>query len=85
MRVCESPAQAALVQFLVAFGVAFVALAKGSKLFGQLAVVFATVAVYFSIGSGAAPGSTATGAGLIALLGVILMVRGPWAPLACWG
>jgi hypothetical protein len=78
MRVCESPAQAALVQFLVAFGVAFVAMARGSKLFGQLAVIFATVAVYFSIGSGAAPGSTATGAGLIALLGVILMVRGPW-------
>ena len=85
MRVCESPAQAALVQFLVAFGVAFVALAKGSKLFGQLAVVFATVAVYFSIGSGAAPGSTATGAGLIALLGVILMVRGPWGSAGVLG
>ncbi len=85
MRVCESPAQAALVQFLVAFGVAFVALAKGSKLFGQLAVVFATVAVYFSIVSGAAPGSTATGAGLIALLGVILMVRGPWGSAGVLG
>ena len=85
MRVCESPAQAALVQFLVAFGVAFVALAKGSKLFGQLAVVFATVAVYFSIGSGAAPGSTATGAGMIALLGVILMVRGPWGSAGVLG
>jgi len=85
MRVCESPAQAALVQFLVAFGVAFVALAKGSKLFGQLAVVFASVAVYFSIGSGAAPGSTATGAGLIALLGVILMVRGPWGSAGVLG
>lgn len=85
MRVCESPAQAALVQFLVAFGVAFVALAKGSKLFGQLAVVFATVAVYFSIGSGAAPGSTATGAGLIAVLGIILMVRGPWGSAGVLG
>jgi len=85
MRVCESPAQAALVQFLVAFGVAFVAMARGSKLFGQLAVIFATVAVYFSIGSGAAPGSTATGAGLIALLGVILMVRGPWGAAGVLG
>ena len=85
MRVCESPAQAALVQFLVAFGVAFVALAKSSKLFAQLAVVFATVAVYFSIGSGAAPVSTATGAGLIALLGVILMVRGPWGSAGVLG
>jgi hypothetical protein len=85
MRVCDSPAQAALVQFLVAFGVAFVAMARGSKLFGQLAVIFATVAVYFSIGSGAAPGSTATGAGLIALLGVILMVRGPWGAAGVLG
>jgi hypothetical protein len=85
MRVCESPAQAALVQFLVAFGVAFVAMARGSKLFAQLAVIFATVAVYFSIGSGAAPGSTATGAGLIALLGVILMVRGPWGAAGVLG
>jgi len=85
MRVCDSAAQAALVQFLVAFGVAFVAMARGSKLFGQLAVIFATVAVYFSIGSGAAPGSTATGAGLIALLGVILMVRGPWGSAGVLG
>ena len=85
MRVCETPAQAALVQFLVAFGVAFVAMARGSKLFGQLAVIFATVAVYFSIGSGAAPGSTATGAGLIAVLGVILMVRGPWGAAGVLG
>ena len=85
MRVCESPASAALVQFLVAVGVAFVALAKGSKLFSQLAVVFAVVAVYFSIGSGVAPGSTAIGAGLVALLGVILMVRGAWGAAGVLG
>jgi hypothetical protein len=85
MRVCDSPAQAALVQFLVAFGVAFVALAKGSKLFGQLAVVFASVAVYFSIGTAAAPGQTAAGAGMIALLGAILMVRGPWGSAGVLG
>ena len=85
MRVCDSPAQAALVQFLVAVGVAFVALAKGSKLFGQLAVVFAGVAVYFSIGSGVESGSTAAGAGLVALLGAILMVRGPWGSAGVLG
>jgi hypothetical protein len=85
MRVCDSPEQAALVQFLVACGVAFVALAKGSKLFGQLAVVFASVAVYFSIGTGAAPGQTAAGAGMIALLGAILMVRGPWGSAGVLG
>lgn len=85
MRVCDSPEQAALVQFLVACGVAFVALAKGSKLFGQLAVVFASVSVYFSIGTGAAPGQTAAGAGMIALLGAILMVRGPWGSAGVLG
>jgi hypothetical protein len=85
MRVCDSPAQAALVQFLVAVGVAFVALAKGSKLFSQLAVIFAAVAVYFSIGTGVAAGQTAAGAGFVALLGVILMVRGPWGSAGVLG
>jgi hypothetical protein len=78
MRVCDSPASAAIVQFLVALGVAFVALARRSKLFAQLAVLFAAVAVYFSIDTEAASAQTATGAALVALLGVILMVRGPW-------
>lgn len=85
MRVCDSAGSAALVQFLVAVGVAFVALAKGSKLFSQLAVLFAAVAVYFSIGTGAAAGQTAAGAGLVALLGVILMVLGPWGSAGVLG
>ena len=85
MRVCESAASAAVVQFLVALGVAFVALARRSKLFAQLAVLFAAVAVYFSIGTGMAPGQTATGAALVALLGVILMVRGPWGSAGVLG
>ena len=85
MRVCDSPAQAALVQFLVACGIAFVAMARGSKLFGQLAVVSASVAVYFSVGTGAAPWPTAIGAALIALLGVMLMVRGPWGSAGVLG
>ena len=85
MRVCDSAAQAALVQFLVAVLIAGIALWRNTKLFGQLAVLFATVAVWFSIDSGAASGSTATGAGLIALLGVILMVRGPWGTAGVLG
>ena len=85
MRVCDSPAQAALVQFLVACGIAFVAMARGSKLFGQLAVVSASVAVYFSVGTGAAPWPTAVGAALVALLGVMLMVRGPWGSAGVLG
>lgn len=85
MRVCDGPAQAALVQFLVAVGIAFVALSKRSKLFGQLAVVFAAVAVCFSIGTGVSPGQTAVGAGLVALLGVILMVGGTWGSAGVLG
>lgn len=85
MRVCDSAASAAVVQFLVALGVAFVALARRSKLFAQLAVLFAAVAVYFSVGTDAASAQTATGAALVALLGVILMVRGPWGSAGVLG
>ena len=85
MRVCDSPASAAVVQFLVALGVAFVALARRSKLFAQLAVLFAAVAVYFSVGTDAASAQTATGAALVALLGAILMVRGPWGSAGVLG
>lgn len=85
MRVCDGPASAAVVQFLVALGVAFVALARRSKLFAQLAVLFAAVAVYFSVGTDAASAQTATGAALVALLGVILMVRGPWGSAGILG
>lgn len=85
MRVCDSPAAAAVVQFVVALGVAFVALARRSKLFAQLAVLFAAVAVYFSVGTEAGAAQTATGAALVALLGVILMVRGPWGSAGVLG
>lgn len=85
MRVCESAASAALVQFLVAGGVAFVALARGSKLFAQLAVLFAAVAVYFSVGSGDQPWPTAVGAALVAFIGVLLMVRGSWGSAGVLG
>jgi len=85
MRVCDSVATAATVQFIVALLVGAISLWKGSKLFGQLAVVFATVAVYFSIGAGEAPGPTAAGACLVALLGVILTVRGFWGSAGVLG
>ncbi len=85
MRVCDSAADAATVQFIVALLVGAISLWRGSKLFGQLAVIFAAVAVYFSVGIGAAPWPTATGAGLVALLGVILMVRGLWGSAGVLG
>lgn len=85
MRLFEGPTEAAIAQFVVALAVAALAVSRASKLFGQLAVVFAAVAVYFSIGSGAAPWPTAIGAALIALLGVILMVRGPWGSAGVLG
>jgi len=87
MRVCDSAAEAALVQFLVAVLIAVIALWRNTKLFGQLAVLFAIVAVWLSIGTvaGSSSSSTATGAGLVALLGVILMVRGPWGSAGVLG
>ncbi len=85
MRLFEDAGAAALVQFLVAALIAAIALWKGSKLFGQLAVLFATLAVFFSIGAGATPVPTATGAALVALLGVVLMVRGPWGSAGVLG
>ena len=85
MRVCDSAAAAAVVQFVVALLVGAIALWKGSKLFGQLAVIFAAAAVYLSVGAGTASGQTAIGAGLVALLGVILMVRGPWGSAGVLG
>lgn len=78
MRLFESPAMAALVQFTVALVVAVIALRRGEKLFGQLAVVFASVAVYFSARAATDPWATATGAWLVAVLGVLLLVRGNW-------
>jgi hypothetical protein len=75
MRLFEGPTEAAIVQFVVALAVAALAVWRASKLFGQLAVAFAAVAVYFSIG----------GAALVALLGVILMVRGPWGSAGVLG
>jgi len=87
MRVCDSAAEAALVQFLVAVLIAVIALWRNTKLFGQLAVLFAIVAVWLSIGTvaGSSSTATATGAGLVALLGVILMVRGPWGSAGVLG
>ncbi|MFM7742987.1 MAG: hypothetical protein ACKO8X_05770, partial [Verrucomicrobiota bacterium] len=76
---------AAVVQFLVAVGVAFIALARRSKLFAQLAVVFAAVAVCFSVGTGAQPWPTAVGAALVAFVGGLLMVRGPWGSAGVLG
>lgn len=85
MRVCDSAAAASAVQFVVACLVGAIALWRASKLFAQLAVIFAAVAVYFSVGTDAASAQTATGAGLVALLGVLLMVRGPWGSAGVLG
>ena len=42
MRVLETPAQAAILQFCVALAVGVVALARKDKLIGQISIVFAT-------------------------------------------
>ena len=85
MRVCDSAASAAVVQFLVAVGVASTAWARRRNPLAEPAVVFAAVAVCFSIGTGAQPWPTAVGAALVALLGMLLMVRGPWGSAGVLG
>lgn len=85
MRLFGDAGVASVVQFAVAGLIAAIALWKDSKLFAQLAVVFASVAVYFSLGSGTAAFQSATGAALVALLGAILMVRGPWGSAGVLG
>lgn len=76
MRLFDSAASAAMVQFLVAVLVAVLALWRTSKLFGQLAVIFASIAVYLSIDPAAGPWPSAVGAALVAFVGVVLLVRG---------
>jgi len=85
MRIFGDAGVASVVQFVVAGLVAGIALWRASKLFAQLAVVFASVAVYFSLGSGTAAFQSALGAALVALLGVVLMVRGPWGSAGVLG
>lgn len=85
MRVLETPAQAAALQFFVALVVGIVALARQDKLIGQISIVFTTVAVALSEQAGADDLIIGVQAGAIAALGAVLLARGGWASSAVLG
>ena len=85
MRVLETPAQAAILQFFVALVVGGVALARKDKLIGQISIIFATVAVVLSVQAGSDALTIGVAAGSIAALGAVLLSRGGWASSAVLG
>lgn len=85
MRVLETPAQAAVLQFFVALVVGGVALARKDKLIGQISIIFATVATGLSVQAGSDAFTIGVEAGSIAALGAVLLSRGGWASSAVLG
>ncbi len=85
MRVLETPAQAAVLQFFVALVVGGVALARQDKLIGHISIVFATVATGLSVQAGSDDLTIGVEAGSIAALGAILLSRGGWGSSAVLG
>jgi hypothetical protein len=85
MRVLETPAQAAVLQFFVALIVGGVALARKDKLIGQISIIFATVATGLSVQAGSDDLTIGVEAGSIAALGAILLSRGGWGSSAVLG
>ena len=79
-----------LLQFVTAIGVVVIALWRQDKLFAQLAVVFAGLAVFFAIQN---PDSevkiddyvNVLGIAMVALIGVVLMLRGSWGSVGWLG
>lgn len=85
MRVLDTPAEAAILQFGVAVAAGFVALARKDKLIAQLSLIFTAVAVVLSIKAGTEVLTLALEAASIAVLGAILLSRGGWASSAVLG
>ena len=82
-KLFDSVLGSSVLQFVAAIGVVVVALWRQDKLFAQLAVVFAGLAVFFAIqnldGGVTIPSSvTMLGIAMVALIGVVLMLRGSW-------
>ena len=82
-KLFESVIGSSVLQFVAAIGVVVIALWRQDKLFAQLAVIFAGLAVFFAIqnpdGGVTIPSSvTMLGIAMVALIGVVLMLRGGW-------
>ncbi len=85
MRVFVEPSASVSAQFAVAVVVAAIALRRDSQLFGQLAVIFAAVAAYLSLRAGVEPWSSSAAAWGVAVLGMVLLVRGRWGSAGVLG
>ena len=85
MRVLDTAAEAAILQFGVAVAAGMVALARKDKLIAQLSLVFTAVAMMLSIKAGTAVLTLGIEAASIAVLGAILLSRGGWASSAVLG
>jgi len=85
----ESIVGSCVLQFVAAIGVVVIALWRRDKLFAQLAVIFAGLAVFFAIQN---PGGAkiedylnVLGVAMVALIGVVLMLRGSWGSVGWLG
>ena len=79
----DSALGSSVLQFVAAIGVVVIALWRQDKLFAQLAVIFAGLAVFFAIQNPDSaviipPSVHVLGVIMVALVGVVLMLRGSW-------
>ena len=82
-KLFESVLGSSVLQFVAAIGVVVIALWRQDKLFAQLAVIFAGLAVFFAIqnpdgGVKIDDYVNVLGVAMVALIGVVLMLRGSW-------
>ena len=82
-KLFDSVLGSSVLQFVAAIGVVVIALWRQDKLFAQLAVIFAGLAVFFAIqnpdgGVKIDDYVNVLGVTMVALIGVVLMLRGSW-------
>ena len=82
-KLFDSVLGSSVLQFVAAIGVVVIALWRQDKLFAQLAVIFAGLAVFFAVqnpdvGVKIDDYVNVLGVIMVALIGVVLMLRGSW-------
>jgi hypothetical protein len=82
-KLFDSVLGSSVLQFVAAIGVVVIALWRQDKLFAQLAVIFAGLAVFFAVqnpdvGVKIDDYVNVLGVTMVALIGVVLMLRGSW-------
>ena len=85
MRVLNSALEAGRVQFYVSVLIAGFALYRRDRLYAQLAIIFSTLAIFFSVAPHADALALSLSAATIALLGAIFYARGGWSSTGVLG